>query len=203
MAGGPELRCQSRSVGPMDNNAYLLSCDNGHHVLVDAAAEPEVLLEWIGDRRVDAVITTHSHPDHIGALAAVVEATGASAWCGTPDLASIVDQTGVHQHGVWSGDHIAVGDEQLEVIGLVGHTPGSIALVVTGDPAILLTGDSLFPGGLGKTRTPDDFNSLFADVSSKIFDRFGDDTQILPGHGAATTLGAERPQLGAWRARGW
>lgn len=107
----------------MENNAYLLTSSDDHLVLVDAATEPATLLEWIGPRTLDAVITTHQHFDHIGALAAVVEATGATPWCGGPDAASIAEQTGVQCRTVWTGDTLLVGDEALEVIGLVGHTP--------------------------------------------------------------------------------
>ena len=107
--------------------------------------------------------------------------------------------------GVWDGDEVALGDESLEVIGLVGHTPGSIALAYQspGGPAHLFTGDSLFPGGPGKTGTPADFSSLMDDLERKIFDRFDNLTRVHPGHGDDTTLGEERPQLAEWRSRGW
>lgn len=137
----------------MENNAYLLTSSDDHLVLVDAATEPATLLEWIGPRTLDAVITTHQHFDHIGALAAVVEATGATPWCGGPDAASIAEQTGVQCRTVWTGDTLLVGDEALEVIGLVGHTPGSIALVLPTNPTVLITGDSLFPGAWDAPRT--------------------------------------------------
>ena len=93
----------------------------------------------------------------------------------------------------------------LEAIALRGHTPGSIAFATTdGDPVLLFTGDSLFPGGVGNTRNdPQRFEQLFADVSERLFDRFGDDAIVYPGHGAETTLGAERPALPEWRERGW
>ena len=98
-----------------------------------------------------------------------------------------------------------MGDVDLQVISLVGHTPGSVALLYddpTGPPH-LWTGDSLFPGGVGKTWSPDDFSSLIDDVESKIFDRLPDETWVYPGHGDDTTLGAERPHVREWRARGW
>ncbi len=196
-------RYASMSVGGMDNNAYLLDDGAGHLGLIDAAAQPRRLLEWIGGRGLDCVITTHRHADHIGALAEIVARTGAQAYCGRPDADSVEQQTGVVCRPVWTGDRIPVGSLDLEVVGLVGHTPGSIALVWNGSPVVLFTGDSLFPGGLGKTSGTQQFASLFADVTGKIFDRFGDDTLVLPGHGASTTLGAERPHLEQWRRRGW
>ena len=91
------------------------------------------------------------------------------------------------------------------MIGLVGHTPGSITLALSpaDGPVRLFTGDSLFPGGVGKTWRPGDFVTLLADVEAKLFEPYGDDTIVHPGHGADTTLGAERPHLDEWRARGW
>jgi glyoxylase-like metal-dependent hydrolase (beta-lactamase superfamily II) len=107
--------------------------------------------------------------------------------------------------GVWDGDEVTIGDGQLEVIGLVGHTPGSIALAFTGSDGVvhLFSGDSLFPGGPGKTSSPADFASLMTDLETKVFGRFDDRTVVHPGHGDGTTLGAERPHLAEWRARGW
>ena len=103
------------------------------------------------------------------------------------------------------GDVLTVGHLTLEVIALRGHTPGSVALAYR-EPAgrvHLFTGDSLFPGGPGATRTPADFASLMADLTDRVFDRFADDTVVYPGHGLGTTLGVERPHLEEWRARGW
>ena len=185
-------------------NGYLFKTKDNSYVAVDA---PSGFADWIYSKKPDIIITdlliTHQHFDHIGALAAVVEATGATPWCGGPDAASIAEQTGVQCRTVWTGDTLLVGDEALEVIGLVGHTPGSIALVLPTNPTVLITGDSLFPGGVGRTKDHDEFDSLFGDVTTKLFDRFGDDTLVLPGHGKSTTLGAERPHLPEWRARGW
>ncbi|MGI3785297.1 MAG: MBL fold metallo-hydrolase, partial [Janthinobacterium lividum] len=107
--------------------------------------------------------------------------------------------------GVWDGDTVPLGPEHLDVVGLVGHTPGSIVLAYGGPqgPTHLFTGDSLFPGGAGKTWSPEDFTSLMDDLEAKVFAVYDDDTVVHPGHGDATTLGAERPHLAEWRARGW
>ena len=98
-----------------------------------------------------------------------------------------------------------LGDNQLEVIALRGHTPGSIALLYRepSGAAHLFTGDSLFPGGPGKTNSPEDFTSLMDDLERRVFGVLPDDTWVYPGHGDDTTLGAERPHLAEWRARGW
>lgn len=202
---GGGARAEKLSVGGMDNNAYLLTAGDGPAVLIDAAAQAGRLQKLIGDRRVGTIITTHQHHDHIGALADVARATGAEVVAGTPDAAAIARATGVRPRGVWDGDTIPLGDGALDVIGLVGHTPGSITLAWTPSegPTHLFTGDSLFPGGPGKTGGSDDFTSLIGDLEAKVFAAYGDDTHVHPGHGDSTTLGAERPQLPEWRERGW
>lgn len=198
-----ELSITKASVGPMDNNAYLLQCRRTDELLlIDAAAEPSALLALVGDRPLSRVVTTHRHGDHWGALADLVAATGAEAVAGADDADGIPVPTDRIVH---DGDTIRLGEVQLEVIHLIGHTPGSIALLYddpTGSPQ-LWTGDSLFPGGVGRTWSPDDFTSLINDVESKLFDRLPDETWVYPGHGNDTTLGAERPHLAEWRARGW
>lgn len=192
------------SVGRGDNNCYLLHCHStGQQLMIDAANEPEVLLDFC-DRRLDAVVTTHQHWDHWEhALAAVVEATGATTFAGEPDVPGIAVPTDVPLR---DGDIITCGAFELRVIRLTGHTPGSVALLYDdpdGHPH-LFTGDSLFPGGLGNTfGNTDAFASLFADVEGKIFNNLPDETWVYPGHGRDTTLGAERPSLAEWRARGW
>jgi glyoxylase-like metal-dependent hydrolase (beta-lactamase superfamily II) len=153
------------------------------------------------------VITTHQHWDHHRALREVVDATGAVVVAGEPDAAAITEQTGVPvDDRVEDGDLVEFGEARLEVIHLVGHTPGSIALLYDdpdGTPH-LFTGDSLFPGGVGNTFGDEGaFRSLFHDVSTKLFDRLPDETWFYPGHGNDSTLGAERPQLKEWEARGW
>jgi len=192
------------SVGPSDNNAYLLRSGDTR-LLVDAAADAARLLALTAGQ-LDAVVTTHRHADHWQALAGVAASTGAALSCGRPDLAAIAKEAEVEGLvGLWDGDRVPVGEDELEVVGLVGHTPGSIALVHQAADGVthLYTGDSLFPGGVGRVTNPEDFLSLLHDVETKLFDRFPDDTVVHPGHGDGTTLGAERPHLPEWRARGW
>lgn len=202
---GDGYQCTKLSVGPMDNNAYLLTPPSGPSVLIDAPAEAERLLELVGGRDVATLVTTHQHHDHIGATAAVAEATGADLVCGEPDRAAIEAGTGTQQRGVWDGDSIALSDTALSVVGLVGHTPGSIALVFQpGSGAThVWSGDCLFPGGAGRVSNPEEFDSLMTGLETKIFGAFPDETIIHPGHGDSTTLGVERPHLSEWRERGW
>jgi glyoxylase-like metal-dependent hydrolase (beta-lactamase superfamily II) len=199
------VSCTKVSVGPMDNNAYLLRAPGRGAVLIDAANDADRLLALIGAQAVDTIVTTHRHADHWEALADVAAATGARLTCGRPDVDAIATGAWVEGLiGVWDGDRVSLGQESLEVIGLVGHTPGSIALAYEGAAGShLFTGDSLFPGGPGRTGSAEDFASLMDDLEAKIFARFGDATVVHPGHGDNTTLGAERPALPQWRARGW
>jgi glyoxylase-like metal-dependent hydrolase (beta-lactamase superfamily II) len=199
----PELRITKASVGPMDNNAYLLQClSTDELLLIDAASEPDVLLGLVGGQPLATIVTTHRHRDHWDALEAVVGATRATTVAGADDVDGIPVST---DRPVSDGDIVEVGRCRLQVIHLVGHTPGSIALLYddpTGAPH-LWTGDSLFPGGPGRTTGPEDFTSLMDDLERKVFDRLADETWVYPGHGNDTTLGTERPSLGEWRARGW
>jgi glyoxylase-like metal-dependent hydrolase (beta-lactamase superfamily II) len=191
------------AVGPMNNNAYLLrSAATGEGLLIDAAAEPERLLEMIGDTPVRKIITTHQHSDHWQALAAVKDATGAVTVAHPLDAPGIPVPT---DELVEDGDTIEVGDVTLSAIHLVGHTPGSIALLYGNGPdPHLFTGDCLFPGGVGNTqKDPQRFKTLYDGVSEKLFGRLPDATWVYPGHGSDTTIGAERPHLAEWRERGW
>jgi glyoxylase-like metal-dependent hydrolase (beta-lactamase superfamily II) len=191
------------SVGPMDNNAYLLRClSTGDQLLIDAANEPDRLLALVGDGGLSTVVTTHRHGDHWQGLSAVVAATGARSVAHGADAGELPVDT----EPVADGAVIPVGTCGLEVIHLVGHTPGSIALLYRDPSGIphLFTGDSLFPGGVGNTfGSAANFRSLIGDVEAKIFDRLPDETWFYPGHGEDSTLGAERPSLPEWRARGW
>ncbi|MEW1685512.1 MBL fold metallo-hydrolase [Streptomyces sp. T12] len=209
--GGPadvhelkDLMITKVAVGPMDNNVYLLRCRaTDEQLLIDAANDAGTLLGTIGDDGIASVVTTHRHGDHWQALAEVVAATGARTYAGRHDAEGIPVPTDVP---VDDGDVIRVGQVELTARHLVGHTPGSIALVYDdphGHPHVF-TGDCLFPGGVGNThKDPKAFASLLHDVETKLFDALPDETWVYPGHGNDTTLGTERPHLREWRERGW
>lgn len=208
--GGPadvhelkDLMITKIAVGSMNNNAYLLRCRaTDEQLLIDAAADAHTLLGTIGDDGIASVVTTHQHGDHWQALAEVVAATGARTHAGRDDADGIPVPTDVL---VDDGDTLRVGLVELTARHLVGHTPGSIALVYDdphGHPHVF-TGDCLFPGGPGRTTRPEEFNSLMDGLETKLFDVLPDETWIYPGHGNDTTIGTERPHLAEWRARGW
>lgn len=203
----PGLTVTKVAVGPYDNNAYVLRCAETRDVLlIDAANEPERLLELIGDDRLVRIVTTHQHQDHWEGLARVVEATGAPVAAHPLDADPLpvpVDERIEH------GDTVRVGQASLSAIHLRGHTPGSVALLYDAggrlaDAPHLFTGDSLFPGGPGNTwGDAERFRQLMKDLEERVFDRLPDGTWVYPGHGKDTTLGAERPQIPDWYARGW
>ena len=213
-AGRP-LTVVKTTVGDMDNDCYLIAT-GGDALLIDAADDAEHLLALAGELGVQItdVLTTHQHHDHVRALAEVLTATRARHHAPAPDapgLPASADRT-------WGDDRSPEGDAgeplapaspalaELGMLGLLlrGHTPGGLALALPTDdgPTHLFTGDSLFPGGVGNTATPEDFSRLLDDVTARCF-RYPDSTVVHPGHGDDTTLGAERPSLDTWRDRGW
>jgi glyoxylase-like metal-dependent hydrolase (beta-lactamase superfamily II) len=195
------------SVGPMDNNAYLLVCrETSEALLIDAANDPQRLSDLVGHDRhrpdLRTIVTTHQHGDHWQALGAVAGQYGANTIAHAEDAGPLPVPP---DRLVSQGDSVPVGACVLEVIHLRGHTPGSIALVYrdpNGHPH-LFTGDSLFPGGPGKTGSPELFTSLMDDLEARVFGELPDETWFYPGHGDDSTLGAERSKLAEWRTRGW
>ena len=200
------LTIRKCSVSSMDNNSYLLTCTRtGRQLLIDAADDAPRLMELVaeGTGSLDLIVTTHQHWDHVRALKELVAATGARTASGADDADALPVPVDTR---LAQGDQVRFGEVTLDVVHLSGHTPGSVALAYV-DPnghSHLWTGDALFPGGVGSTSQPgQSFESLLADVSERIFDVYDDSTWVYPGHGADTTLGAERPHLDEWRARGW
>ncbi len=200
------LTIRKCSVSSMDNNSYLLTCTRtGRQLLIDAADDAPRLMELVaeGTGSLDLIVTTHQHWDHVRALKELVAATGARTASGADDADALPVPVDTR---LAQGDQVRFGEVTLDVVHLRGHTPGSVALAYV-DPnghSHLWTGDALFPGGVGSTSQPgQSFESLLADVSERIFDIYDDSTWVYPGHGADTTLGAERPHLDEWRARGW
>lgn len=192
------------SVGPMDNNAYLVTCSQtGQSLLIDAANDAGTLGQLIDENapQLTMIVTTHQHPDHWQALADTVAGFDCPS-AAHPDDASALPIPPTRM--LEDGDTVSIGRLTFTAIHLSGHTPGSIALALNADGVThLFTGDSLFPGGPGKTGSPEQFTRLMDDLERKVFDKFGDTTIVYPGHGKDTTLGAERPHLQEWRQRGW
>jgi glyoxylase-like metal-dependent hydrolase (beta-lactamase superfamily II) len=206
----PDATIRKASVSPQDNNSYLITCrQSGQQLLVDAADDAARLIALLdesgpdGAERLVSIVTTHRHWDHHRALPDVVKATGARTAAGREDAGELpvpVDVELAH------GDRVGVGSLSLDVVHLRGHTPGSVALVLTSSDGSVhaFTGDSLFPGGVGNTfGDQQNFVSLLNDVEQRLFDVLPDSTWIYPGHGKDSSLGTERPHLPEWRERGW
>ena len=203
----PGVSIIKMSVGPMDNNAYLVTCGaTGESLLIDAANDPDLLVDLASEQapKLALIVTTHQHYDHWQALEAVAEATGAPTAVHRLDAEALPVSPDRFPAG---GDAIVIGELTFDVIHLRGHTPGSVALALrpAGERTAVqvFTGDCLFPGGVGTTWEPGAFEELLDDVTTRVFDVYGDDAVVYPGHGDDTTLGAERPHLAEWRERGW
>ena len=206
----PALTIRRISVSEMDNNVYLLTAKaSGTQVLIDAADDLPAIRQLLQDGAADTsaeprlalIATTHQHWDHVRALNELVEATGAKTAAGTEDAEQLPVTVDVPlEHA----DVANFDGFDLTAVHLRGHTPGSLALLYRGeDRPHLFTGDSLFPGGPGKTWSAEDNAQLIGDLEERVFDRLDDDTWFYPGHGDDSTLGAERPSIPEWRSRGW
>ena len=192
--------------GAMDNNAYLLQARGGGTVLVDAANDSQRLLKLIGAAAGATPSSPPTGTPTTGRRWRRWPSAPAPGWsrAGPMPTRSSGRPGSAASSGSGTATRSTLGEESLAVIGLVGHTPGSITLAYAGGGVPhLFTGDSLFPGGPGRTHVPEDFTSLMDDLERKVFDAFGDDAVVHPGHGDDTTLGAERPHLPEWRRRGW
>jgi glyoxylase-like metal-dependent hydrolase (beta-lactamase superfamily II) len=186
-------------VGPFENNVYILRCkETGDAVLIDAADEHDYLLELARKLDVRFVVETHGHHDHIQAVPAMREA-------GIDVAIAAGDAAMLPSYDLILDDDIAlsVGRLSLRTIATPGHTPGSMCFSVLGTP-LLFSGDTLFPGGPGNTKSDiGDFSTIIRSIDDRLFGAFDPETVVLPGHGLATTIGTERPQLDEWVARGW
>jgi len=187
-------------VGPFDNNVFVVRCrQTGDAVLIDAANEHEQLLTLCKRLGVKRVLETHGHWDHIQAIPALREA-GYEVAVTAADAPRLKDVG--YDVFIDDAEIIEVGNLRLHAIHNPGHTEGSISFSVANTP-LLFTGDTLFPGGPGNTKLDGgDFQTIISSIDNKLF-TFPAETIVLPGHGLDTTIGAERPQLAQWVARGW
>jgi glyoxylase-like metal-dependent hydrolase (beta-lactamase superfamily II) len=195
------------TVGPVQENAYVLRREGGDRALmIDPGDEPDRLLgavEQLGVT-VEAILLTHTHFDHVGAVAPVARATGAPVYCPRlevgvlADIMSYVPWPGFGPFESYDADETVEGGERLELAGFEidvvftpGHSPGHVTYAF-GDEAVLASGDVLFQGSIGRTDLPGgDARTLLASIGG-LLDRFGDETRVLPGHMGVTTLGRER-----------
>ncbi len=185
-------------VGSYDNNVFVLRCRaTGDAVLVDAANEHDRLLELCTLLQVRRVVETHGHWDHIQAVPQLRDA-GYSVAVTAADAAMLPS----YDELLEDESVLEVGRLRIHTIATPGHTPGSMCFLIDGSP-VLLSGDTLFPGGPGATKFEgSSFSSIIESIDRRLF-TLAPDTLVLPGHGVDTTVGTERPHLQEWVDRGW
>ena len=200
------------TVGPVQENAFLLRRDGSDRaLLVDPGEEAPKLLGAIEALGVtlDAILLTHCHFDHIGAVAPVAKATGAPVYCPElevpllQDIMAYVPWPGFGPFESWDPEHTVAGGERLQLAGYdidvlftPGHSPGHVTYAIAGEtegaPVALFSGDVLFQSSIGRTDLPGgDHATLLASIAT-LLERFDDDAVVHPGHMGLTTLGAER-----------
>jgi glyoxylase-like metal-dependent hydrolase (beta-lactamase superfamily II) len=198
------VNVRTLTVGPLQENCHVLSTDDGRALMVDPGDEPDRLLASVDGLALEAILLTHCHFDHVGAVAPVARATGAPVWCPEleapvlRDINAYVPFPGLGPFEPHEPEELLRGGEVLELAGFTldvlatpGHSPGHLTFSVRGED-VLLSGDVLFQGSIGRTDLPGgDTRTLLRSIAT-LLERFGDETVVLPGHMGTTTLGAER-----------
>ena len=189
------LQIDRLSLGPFGTNCYILSCrKTGESVLVDTPAEGEKILRQLKGSDPRYIIITHNHLDHLGAFSEVTDELNIPVAIHPEDAKKLPSQPEIL---LKNGDSISFGKVSLKVLHTPGHTPGSICLL-TGK--YLISGDTIFPGGPGKTGSPAALRQIIESLSEKIF-ILPEDTRIYPGHGDSTLLGKEKTEFEVFSSR--
>ncbi len=189
-------------LGGFANNVFVVACaQTGRGVIIDAAAEPDRILELADGTDIGAVLTTHGHPDHLQALDAVLESLRIPFLLHPADDRLAARTVSAVPDPLADGQAIEIGETSLLTMHTPGHTPGSVCFL---SPGVLFSGDTLFPGGPGATSYEGgDFDLIIKTIKERLF-TLDDSTEVYPGHGpAATTIGKEKPDLPEWIRRGW
>jgi hydroxyacylglutathione hydrolase len=201
------MQARYTTVGPVQENCWIVRPDGGDRALmIDPGEEPDRLLAVAADMGVtiEAILLTHCHFDHIGAVAPVARATGAPVYCPeleVPVLADImryVPWPGFGPYESYAADETVAGGERLELAGLEidvvfvpGHSPGHVAYSIPSVQAIV-SGDVLFQGSIGRTDLPGGDHATLLRSIATLLETLPDETAVLPGHMGPTTLGTER-----------
>jgi len=189
------LRIDKLETAPFGTNAYVVVCRaTGDSVLVDAPGEPERLSSLLEGTTPRYILMTHSHVDHVGALAELKKSLRVPVGAHPSDARSLPVPSDI---ALEDGDEVSFGRLALKVLHTPGHTPGSLCFLAA---PYLISGDTLFPGGPGRTNTPRDLEQLLRSLVDKVF-VLPDDTPVHPGHGESTMLGKEKEQFAAFSSR--
>ena len=181
--------------GPYDNNAYLVVCPHTNEsIIIDTPADPGQLIEAAKETKVSSIIITHNHMDHLYGFGEVTAAIAAPVGIGEPDAEALPKPADFF---LTDGNEVRAGTVGLTALSTPGHTPGSTCLVVGKH---LFTGDTLFPGGPGKTRTPENLQAIIASITSKLL-VLGDDLTVFPGHGDDGDLRTSNEEYQAFASR--
>lgn len=190
-----KIRIERLELGAFGTNSYLVICQSsGDSVLVDTPGEPSKVMAQLKDTKPRFILMTHSHPDHTGALLDLHSKLGIPVCAHPLDSGNLPLLPEVKLN---DGDTISFGKAELKVLHTPGHTPGSLCLLIK---RYLLSGDTIFPGGPGKTRTPEDLKQIIASIKTKLF-TLPDETEVYPGHGQSTILGKEKAEFAIFSSR--
>jgi len=195
----PEPRCCVRierlTLGPYATNSYILTCpDTGDGLLVDAPAEGSAIMRAAKHTKATHILVTHSHADHIGALSELKSRLRVPVAIHRLDMKALSVKPEILLE---DGQEVAFGKARLKVIHTPGHTPGSLCFLVGKH---LLSGDTLFPHGPGRTNSPADFKRIIGSITGRLF-VLSDDTEVYPGHGNSTILAKEKEEFAVFSAR--
>jgi glyoxylase-like metal-dependent hydrolase (beta-lactamase superfamily II) len=183
------------SLGPYGNNAYIIADNETNEALiVDMPSGSDLTLEAASGLNLTGILITHTHPDHWADYDRVTRATGAPVYCHPSETimpAAKIDRP------LNDGDQIQAGGISVRAVHTPGHTPGSTCFI-TG--RYLFSGDTLFPGGPGRTRTPRDLEETIKSITGRLH-TLPDDTAVLPGHGEGTTIGESKQEYAVFASR--
>jgi len=189
------LQIERLQLGPFGTNAYVLTCQQTKDsVVVDAPAEASKIIERLKDTNPRYILLTHSHMDHIDALSELRSKLRIPLAAHVADAGVLSPPPEIQLN---DGDTVSFGNIKLEVRHTPGHTPGSLCFK-TGK--YLLAGDTIFPGGPGKTSSTANFQQIIKSITSQIF-LLDDDTQVYPGHGDSTVLKKEKEEFAVFSSR--
>ncbi|MFA9614303.1 MAG: MBL fold metallo-hydrolase [Deltaproteobacteria bacterium] len=182
-------------LGPFGTNSYILICQKTNEsVVVDAPGEAGMVVERLKETQPKYILMTHDHFDHIGGLVELRSALEVPVAAHPADANDLPLEPDLLLN---DGDEILIGAIKLRVLHTPGHTPGGLCFLTD---KYLIAGDTLFPGGPGKTQSPDDFRQIIKSITEKLFE-LPEDTQVYPGHGEATTIKEAKQQYEVFSAR--